>query len=340
MSQNYPFIEGQPEYTDYSPNQPMDGSMMQSPPHNQYLSNEEFESLNKAVQLLRISQLRYIVQKFSIPASGNKTKLLSLVLSIFQSLRYDKVLIDILQEINNLLAQQQEPFANPFANVNKLTTSPFDPKFFSPPNPLYVFNSESFILGPIHVPPGQSLGQFNFIYQQNGSHVGFDLLFQEGNPQQIALSFELNGIPFEISVDDPYPQIIDVTNVLNPSNNSLDIKMINVTQPMMICLREYQFKGIQEIANTICGKIVDLDTENPIVRAATCSHQPGFPLIPFLSRAYATGNWYCPLCKQVLDLSYLKVIEDFPNYQQEQQTFYQQPQQGDLFKVDIDWDNF
>ena len=299
------------EYGEYSQNMSMVASPIAPMPNQtQYLTPEEFEALNKSVQLLRISQLRYIVQKFSIPASGNKTKLLSLVLSIFQSLRFDKVLIDILQEINKLLAQQSDPFANPLASVGVLEIVPPDPSFLSPPNPLYSQNDTSFIFGPVLAPTGQSKGNFQFAYAQTGVSVNVCFLFPAGNPQQFSFQADLNGFPIEISGDDPFPQPLDVTSLLNVgAQNILDVKMLQCAGPMMFCVREYKYNGLQNVVDTVCGRHVNLDQEVIYVASRNCEHPAPFQLMPYLSRAFGTGNWNCPVCGRQLDLQSLAAVE-------------------------------
>ncbi|OHT13035.1 hypothetical protein TRFO_03448 [Tritrichomonas foetus] len=281
----------------------------QSPNQTGCLSNEDFDSLNKAVQLLRISQLRYIVQKFQIPASGNKSKLLNLVLSIFQSLRYDKVLVEILKEINNLLAQQRDVFSNPLASVGHLEICQYDPNYKEPPNPLNVQADPPFILGPIMVPAGQSSGQFNFMHSTTGQ-VNICFMFEGGNPQQFLFQADLNGYPCEISFDDPYPQPIDITNILNLSNmpNTLNIKKINTASQFMICVREYKFKGLHDIVNQISGRMINLREESPLVVSGTCNHPAPFNLVSFLSRAFGTGNWNCPICGNLVDLGQITIV--------------------------------
>lgn len=307
----YQFSDMPVEFGDFS--QPMTvttSPIAPMPNQTQYLTPEEFEALNKSVQLLRISQLRYIVQKFSIPASGNKTKLLSLVLSIFQSLRFDKVLIDILQEINKLLAQQSDPFSNPLASVGALEVVSPDPTFISPPNPLYAQNDQSFILGPILAPSGQSKGSFQFAYAPTGVTVNVCFLFSGGNPQQFEFLADLNGFPIEVSLDDPFPQPLDVTSLLNPgSQNVLDVKMVQCSAPMMICIREFRYNGLQTVVDGICGRRVNLAQENIQVVSRVCDHPTPFQLLPYLSRAFGTGNWNCPICHRQLDLQSLVVTQ-------------------------------
>lgn len=279
------------------------------PQQSQHLSNEEFESLKRVVQLLRISQLRYIVQKFSIPASGNKTKLLGLLLTIFQSLRYDKVLIDIYNEINNLLSKKIENSVKSLEIISQ-----FDPSFRSPPNLLQTQSDPPFMLGPILIPPGQSSGKFGFMHSESNEDlsksVNISFLFPGGKNQQFSLKGEINGIPFEVSIDDPYPQPIDITDYINTKTliNTLNITMINTLLPMMICVREYKFNGIQEMMNQVLGRAINIDEEDYNVCSNSCHHKDSFSLAPFLSRSLATGNFNCPICGQPIDPFTLTIL--------------------------------
>jgi hypothetical protein len=272
-------------------------------PQSQYLSPDEFESLNKAVQLLRISQLRYIVQKFSIPATGNKTKLLSLVLSIFQSLRYDKGLIEVLQEVNRLLAQTSDPFSNPLAGVGHLELVDPDPSFAAPFSPLVVQAPDSFVFGPLFAAPGQFTGKFTFSCPSRSNPVNVCFLFPDGVCHQFGFKADLNGYPFEIADDDPFPQPLDVTHVLNVGQieNSLEVKLLVSTVPMMICIREYRFVGLQGLVSQICRRHVD-PAERIDAMSSQCDHPGAFELVPFLARAIATENWSCPTCHRRIDI--------------------------------------
>ena len=289
------------------------------------LSNEEFESLNKAVQLLRISQLRYIVQKFQIPASGNKTKLLSLVLSIFQSLRYDKVLIDILQEINNLLAQPRDAFTNPLAAMGHLEVVQPDPSYKEPFNPTVSMLDKPFIFGPLLAQPGLNSGQFSFTHNaiEPQAAVCISFLFPEGNLQPFALQADFNGYPIEVFQDDPFPQPIDVTNILDlPGKpNSLNIKNLNCTGSLMICIREYKFVALHEIVNHICNGAVNIADGNVFAVSEVCQHQNPFNLINFLSMATATGKWNCPICGKHFELNQI-ILSDSPNKSYQKTSFF------------------
>lgn len=274
----------------------------------QYLSNEEFESLKRVVQLLRISQLRYIVQKFSIPASGNKTKLLSLLLSIFHSLRYDHVLMDIYHEINNIISKKE---VNSIKQLEIITH--FDSNFKQPQNPLLIQSDPPFMLGPILVPSGQSSGQFGFMYSDVcddlTTSINICFLFPGGKIQQFTLKGEINGFPLEVSIDDPYPQPIDITEYINIKTimNTFNIKLIKTSDPMMICIREYKYCGLQNLMDQIVGRAVDLDNEDFDVLPINCQHKETFSLSSFLSNSLGTGNWNCPICNQPVDVYNLKV---------------------------------
>jgi hypothetical protein len=293
------------EYRDYS-NALTEAMSM---PQTRCLTSDEFESLTKSLQLLRISQLRYIVQKFSIPASGNKTKLLNLVLSIFQSLRYDRVLIDILQEINKLLSQQRDAFTNPLASVGQLEVCQMDPNFYCPPNPLYSELKSQIFFGPIFAPEGHHTGQFRFCSTLGTNPVNICFLFPNGQVRKFGLSCEFNGYPFEGSIDDPFPQPIDVTHIINSRGieNVFNIRRVICEVAMMILICEYQYKGLGTVVNEICGREMRIGVDQIFVSSKSCEHDGSFALIPWLSEAYATGNWSCPICHCILEIENLKV---------------------------------
>jgi hypothetical protein len=261
------------------------------------LSEEEFHSLIKSIQLLRISQLRYIVQKFSIPASGNKTKLLSLVIQIFHNLRFDPILSDIYQEIGNLLAQQDAPFSAPTFNTSQLELVQPNSDFIPTFNVTITILSESPVFGPLLAKPGRTSGKFTFLSPPINAPTIVTFLFYQGNAQPFSIQFQLNGILFEISKDDPQPAPIDVANVLSAPGveNILDIKSVNTTVPVMIQLFQYEYTGIKYCIQRLIGQ-TDITKNLPYVKTNTCQHEKSFSLVSYLSDSLATGNWMCPVC--------------------------------------------
>jgi hypothetical protein len=83
--------------------------------------------------------------------------------------------------------------------------------------------------------------------------------------------------------------------------------MIITDIPMMLSICQYKYNGLQTTVNQICGRAVNLNVDQITVASRACEHTVGFPLIPWRSRAYATGNWNCPVCHRALDLGGLLV---------------------------------
>ena len=307
-----------------------------------FLSNEDFENLIKSLQLLRISQLRYIVQKYAIPASGNKTKLLNLTMSIFHSLRYDKILIDIYQDINLLISQQDEPFNNPLLSVGHLELVQIEPSFTPPETHTFQLNYLSPIFGPINVPIGMSSGSFLFDASSN-FHCAIAFLFKNSQPQSFSLQCELNGISYSLSDNDSFPQPLDVSNVLS-SKNIFNIKAISTTVPMHIIICQYHYSGLSDLVSSICGYSVD-SSQPLFVNSPKCSHSDSFPLIPFLSKSLATGKWICPICSNPIQLSDLQ-LQDYSFNLESGSDFLQNNKNlflsSDIFKNadNFDWDIF
>jgi hypothetical protein len=306
------------------------------------LTPDEFESLTKAVQLLRISQLRYIVQKFSLPANGNKTKLLSILLSIFQSLRYDRRLLQIHHEVSKLMAQFDDAFASPIAPLQQLEVAEYNPAFVAPPNPL-VEEFEGFLFGPLYAPIGQFTGQFQFTCPERVENaVMISFLFPGGLAHQFGLKIELNHFPFEIVQEDPFPQPLDITHVLNPASvQILDVKAVVTAAPMMICIRQYRFMGIQGLADRICGRGVTLQAEHVPVQSPACAHV--FDLVSLLSVGLATGHMCCPTCQTPLDIGSLRMSTPQPPETRPQDGADFDPFQAparDLFPQQLNWFDF
>ena len=305
-------------FTQYSPQSPGYSLSQGSPVPNStnILSQDEFNNLIKTVQLLRISQLRYIVQKYSIPASGNKTKLLGLVIQVFHNLRYDPVLVEIMQNISNLLAQQDAPFATPALSSGSLEPCEANSDYTPPFNPTIALDTETAVFGPLLGKPGRSMGKFHFPSpaNSNGASTLVAFLFYNGNTQPISLQFELNGIPFEISKDDPLTSPIDITTVMSPAgvDNLFEVKSLNTAVPLMIQFFQYEYIGLKACISQICGSI-DITQQTPMVKTNTCKHEQPFSFIAFMSDALATGKWVCPICGSDAQLQNLIVVDSVSN---------------------------
>ena len=262
--------------------------------NSKQLTNEEFDSLIKTVQLLRISQLRFIVQKFSIPASGNKTKLLNLVIQIFHNLRFDTILVEIHKEIGILLSQQGAPFAPPTNVTGTLTITQMDSNYQYIPFPTFRINLNNILLGPILVTNGFSSGKFNFSNISN-SLICLTFLYQNKEEIPFSLQFEVNGIPFEIFQEDPFKSPIDLTSFLT-NENTLDIKSLNCHSNMMIIISQYEYIGLNELFYSIVGNYQNISIENTLVKTNNCQHLNGFNLIKHLSEGLTINKWNCPIC--------------------------------------------
>jgi hypothetical protein len=170
--------------------------------------------------------------------------------------------------------------------------------------------------------------------------VNVSFLFQGGIDHRFALKRERerNGFPFEISMDYPFPQPLNVTHVLNFSSpqNILDLKRVSNGIPM-IALREYQFVGIQACVDQICGRAVDLATETVMAQSPACDHADGFDLVACLSVGLAIGRMSCPVCRREFDIASL-----VPAARQSASTtvpFFQREAEG-VFWAHGDWFDF
>jgi hypothetical protein len=291
--------------TDFFSLRPRPRVVYLSPPpaEQSFLTPAEFDSLIGSLQLLRISQLRYIVQRFAIPATGNKTKLLGLVVSILETMRLDPVLKGIRAEVNRLLAEHTGPFSDPFATFDHLQPVAPDATFQSLPNPLILQSDHRFLFGPFLAPPGQFTGKFTFTCPPTDNPVNIAFLFPESGVHPFAFRADLNGFLFELSLEDPFPSNLDITQVLNsgPTQNVLDIQFLLCRAPMMICICEYQYVGVLPLAEKICGRTVRVN-ETIFVRAKGCAVHRPLELIGLLSRFLATGIWRCPVCHRDVEM--------------------------------------
>lgn len=267
-------------------------------PHEKCLSDVEFESLLKIIKLLRVSEIRYIVKKFDLPLKGNKTKLLNDVISIFHLLKNNAILSTIYGEINEIITNKEQN------STTKLNISNYDSRFYSQPNIMQHQADPPFILGPISVLPGKSSGQFNFNYNySNEKLVNISFLFLDGVPHQFELDCNINGFQIEISIDDPYPQPIDITDLINTNSdsNKFIINKIKTPKQMMICIREYEYLGLQMIMDQITGLKTNIQTDDFYTISKNCNHEGSFSFVDFLSNSFATGISKCPICKHEIN---------------------------------------
>lgn len=265
------------------------------------LTDEEFDNLIKYVQLLKSYQIQQIIQKFSFPIAKDASNNTNLLLIIMQSPRHDIILTSIYNEIKRLF------FRKDISMFNKLQIVQYDDNFESPKSFLYRQTTNPLIFGPIFVSPGNSSGEFQFIYskpkEKFESQINISFLFKKGIPHQFELEAEFNGFQIDVSIEDPYPQPIDISDLinLNSETNTLNIKKINSCEPMMICIREYSFYDIESMMEEIAGKPIKIGEEDLYVISRNCFHNNAFSLTNFLSTSYATGECKCPICGGRID---------------------------------------
>lgn len=266
-------------------------------PQKKPISNEEFENLILSVYLLRISQLRYIVTKFAINASGNKTKLLQLIVQEFYRLRNDPVLHEINKEMVELITKQDELFSTP-AIPNKVLEEGSISSNFLPMDIFNVrYNNDNILLGPYLARPGRSTGRYSFVSPEVRGRFAIVFSFPQGKFLPFSIEMEFNGCPLEINNSDFVPSPIDITDILEPPGNEniFVVKIIHCSSNVQILIQEYCQIGIDELMRNICPGISDVSDEI-LVRSRLCSHSETFTLGPYLSAALATGNWKCPIC--------------------------------------------
>ena len=309
------------------------------------LSNEEFNSLIKSLHLLRISQLRFIVQKYKIPANGNKTKLLNLMLSIFQRLRYEKILIEIYNEVNRLVSDRDFIDNHPANNLVLLDRIDND---FLPIkcDILYQYVENRMIFGPVLIQQGKCSGSFNFCFNKNqmvdqNNRVCMTFWFRSSCIQQFGMICLLNGNKLEVFQDDPYPKPIDITSFLETAN-LLELQVQTDTE-IIISINEYNYIGIVGTINRICEKNIDLSKEKPMVTHDGCLYQSSFPLYDFLVKTiYGQDNWKCPFCQKTFVLKKLVLISiadnETENNDPQMVNFFEQQQNNDNDIFYSDWD--
>lgn len=276
-----------------------------------FLSNEEFENLKRSIQLLRIEQLRYVVQRFSLPANGNKTRLIQIVLGIIDTLRPTQLLVEMNAEVNKLLQTQHEPFANPLESTHKLVPFNGNEPMYVPSHPLYTLTERPPLLGPLYAPTGTSiLASPVNIKVDDVKSVIIEFAWNSLPPKPFDMVMDVNGSQIIISSDDPNPQPIDISDFFKSSQNvRIFIQSIKAQCPMTISIREYCMRNVFSVAKLMAeGANVNAPVENLKCRGKNCGSHPGFPLVNFLATCFATKKSVCPICGEQISLSEVDVF--------------------------------
>ena len=283
----------------------------------QPLSPENIENLKRSIQLLRISQLRYVVQKFSLPANGNKTRLLRLVLQLIDAMVGSPLLNTISAEVMSLLAQQHEPFTNPLESMHKITLLQPGSAVPSPPrHPMVEIENHVVLCGPLVVPPGNALGVFSFESPRVRARCCIDFAWQKDGPSPLDMNAQINGFPITVCGDDPRPGPIDITDYIlpRPQLNVLDFRLVKSQAQVVICVREYELQTVPMLMAKVAGK-QSVDPLNDVisVKGKKCGHMETVPLGPYLAQAIVTGKWQCPICKESMMMDEIVVVSYVPN---------------------------
>jgi hypothetical protein len=254
---------------------------------------DEFENLRRSIQLLRISQLRHIVHKFSLPASGNKTRLLAVVLQLVDAMRHSQVLVQMSAEVLSLLSQQHEPFTNPLESVQTLAPTSAD-GFATPDHPLIRYLDAAPLCGPLLASAGASSGTFSFAARSRGARCCLSFGWADGRPLPMDLRAEINGFAVFVTPDDPSPTPLDITDlIVSNQANALCVKAIRTHAPVALAVREYELVDVAQVVGSA-------GTAAAEVRGADCAHENGARPADFLVRAIALGRWSCPVCGNVV----------------------------------------
>ena len=276
------------------------------------LTNEEFDNLKRSIQLLRIEQIRYIVQRFSLPANGNKTRLIQIILGIIDTLRPTPLLVDMSIEVNRLLQQQHEPFSNPLDSTHKMVPYKDSEPLFTPSHPFFKITNKPPVLGPLYAAIGNStlhpmtvdIGDFKNLY------IEFSWKCESASPFDMVA--HVNGTTIVISSEDPIPQPIDISDLIQPpvTQITFDVQTLRTPVPMAITIREYELQTLSSIAESM-AKAAEVSTpaENLQIKGKDCSHSEGFLLMDYLSHFYSLKDNTCPICKNPIDLDSIVFVE-------------------------------
>jgi hypothetical protein len=276
---------------------------------------DEFENLKRSVQLLRISQLRYVVQKFSLPANGNKTRLLKVVLQLFEAMRHAQLLCQINNEVMALLSQQHEPFSSPLDSMHRLSVIRTDMAPLPSPHPFVKYSDNPPICGPILAPVGSSFGNFGFIVQDPSGRYALDFSWDNNVKSALHLAGEINGYSISVLPDDPNPGPIDISAFLVRAGqmNLLDLSLVKTQVSVIICIREYTPVTLTQIANKIV-KVDSPDYFHDLIAAKgpRCNHPETFQLAGVIVRGIVNGRCECPICHDSFSIDQLVLVSYTP----------------------------
>jgi hypothetical protein len=295
---------------------PIQGNHMAQAPQmirqQAFLSNEEFENLKRSIQLLRIEQIRYIVQRFALPASGNKTRLIQIVLGIIDTLRPTPLLVEMNAEVNRLLQTQHEPFANPFESTHKLVPFTDTEQMFVPEHPLYTLTERPPLMGPFYAQTGTNtlLNPVNIIVDDVKSVI-MEFSWSSLPPKPFDMVLDVNGSQIIVSSDDPNPQPIDLSDFFKSSQMvRICIRSLKTQTPMTVAIREYCMQNVFSVAKNMAENAgLDAPPELLRCRGKQCTTHPhsGFPLVNFLANCFAAKN-ICPICGAHIALSDIDIF--------------------------------
>jgi len=269
------------------------------------LNNEEFEHLKKSLQLLRISQIRYLVQKFSLPANGNKTRLLSIILGLIDNLRPTPLLVQISAEVNKLIAQQHEPFTNPLESMQKVSIFNSNEDLIYPEHPFIRLLDAPPLMPPHLALAGTSSGSYTFMSPQKDSKILIVFAWFSKDFLPFELQCELNNVQISISIDDPYPLPIDITDLVfspNKSPNVFTISFIKTPVPIILSINEYSIITMDDVINDFCRmKNIIGDNQNLFIKGRECLHEKFVPLEHHFSVNLARRSSFCLVCGKLID---------------------------------------
>jgi len=280
------------------------------------LNDYEFGNLIKTTYLLRIAQLRYIIKKYKIPVTGNKTKLVSSTVSIFYSMRNSIVLSYILNEFQHLMEYKSLPFFDP-QEGKEMVLCQADSNFVYPKNHTISIR-QRILCGPYYIDQSINHGSTTFVVERVYGLYGMFFRFQKGRTNNVSIRMKLNGFLIESFPDDHIFSPLDLTPFIY-TQNTLIIESIKTENPVILLIQPYKYIGVKSLCNMICGRKVDLLLESPKAKSTKCQHCECFDLVPFLSFSLAKGEFKCPHCNLIIEISdiieesvgYLSIMENF-----------------------------
>jgi hypothetical protein len=265
--------------------------------------------ISRALQLLSMSQLRQLLRDCSLPTSGNKHDVIQKIMIYLQTFgpKQPNIVIQFSLKLKALLnideLQQQEVKRSPVSNDLKdllFKESPsilFEPTEAQPllypiviepvlPSKLIQIGKtgDKSLIPVFQIVPESPDQQLKMVTTQiNGKFIQFNSpIFWRSIPE-----LEIRSGVFQILFVEPRVKIVATVRLMKRVPVEAVAEKICAMDPAPVITPERPLRGVCPLSRKI--------SITP-ARSVHCKHAECFDLTYFLSHAFRTNNWICPIC--------------------------------------------